>query len=431
MAEVFTLEDALEVLQDPDKACAGLDINGSGMDNASILKIIEALPTSQITSLDIGYADLGDLEAQALAAVLPKTQITWVSLAKNPINDAGAQALAAALPASKLEYLNLSDTQMGDAGAQAIATALPASLLKDLTLSETAVGDSGAQAIATALPVSPLEYLSLSYTKVGVIGVQAIAVALPGSPLVHLNLSHVSVSDAAVQMLAAVLPASQLTALLLGHEAIGGSGEMSDAGAQAFLDALPKTTVIMSVMPDNISIDLDLAIHETVRENKDKTIALSNAIIKNIPLSDEELEEFARLLPAVKASLTNKMDQAAVTEMLLRTIEPLCVHNPTAAKSCALKILPLNEACAWLADHDIVVDLTDFLNEDGRIPLDRYLCKGGFPAVFAQQDWWPDKNTAGKAFRSLPPEQQPFVYNMHQLSAELHKRKATIIHGVS
>ena len=73
-----------------------------------------SLPSTQLTSLDLGSNQIGDAGATAIAAILPSTQLTSLDLWYNQIGDVGATAIAAILPSTKLTSISLWNNQIGD-----------------------------------------------------------------------------------------------------------------------------------------------------------------------------------------------------------------------------------------------------------------------------------------------------------------------------
>ena len=91
-------------------------------------------PHDLTDTLGIRNLEIGNGEVKALAAALPSSQVTRLELNDNKIGEEGAIALAAALPNSQVTTLNLRYNSIGEEGARALAAALPNSQVTTLDL---------------------------------------------------------------------------------------------------------------------------------------------------------------------------------------------------------------------------------------------------------------------------------------------------------
>ncbi|KAF0695875.1 Aste57867_13333 [Aphanomyces stellatus] len=86
--------------------------------------LLEALPRSKVTHLDLSYCELDDQTLVALAPLLPPTRLELLVLDGNPITNAGVSALASAIRiSSTIQNLSLRDcTQITVEGILALVT---------------------------------------------------------------------------------------------------------------------------------------------------------------------------------------------------------------------------------------------------------------------------------------------------------------------
>lgn len=272
------------------------------------------------------------------------------------------EAAIAKLRDPRTRYLDLSGKNYGPDEAKLIAEALPGSSLKWLTLSKNPIGDEGAIAIANALPKCVVSRVSLSSCGIGDKGMEALREGLAASGVATLTLT--------------------------GHSA---------------------------------QISLAKACEAQVKENKSNVLNMLDKVIAGERLSSEDIVFCIRFANAALHFLTRqpyKLAPEVAQEKMLAVADQL-YSDGQDPKSFALHFLPLASAYAWLKTKDIPLTMSDFLNSDGSVPQDRFLCIGGMPALFAQVDLWQSSSQFNTALRRLPPEQKEHIPNAHTLSARL------------
>lgn len=394
-----SIDEALKQLRDP--TITEVDLRDSNFGDTEAERIAEALAESTVTKLTLYNNQIGDAGAKALSAALPKSSITTLYFDCNQIGDAGTAALAAVLPETSIDTLWIGDNQVGDAGAAALAAALPESSVTVLWLPENNIGAAGAEALAAALPVSSLTELTLNSNQIGDVGATALAMALPGSSLNELTL---------------------------------GDNHISDVGTEALTLALPKSSVAWLFLEDNDIEDYELDERRTEAYTANRILSekLASVLAENRALSAEDYAALPRMAPAVYDSLCEKHDMTPeqAQRALLEEAERL-LESGGDAIPLIVGIKPLSEARDWLKERDVTLTLSNFLNPDGTLPQDRFLCRGGIAALFAQEDWWHDKTTFRKALHSIPEEQRGILApNSHMIAAKL-SRGAVSATGVS
>lgn len=198
---------------------------------------------------------------------------------------------------SRLQLVKLLDCEIGDEGASTVARLLlggpaggPVSVgLRELSLSANRIGNKGAADLADALPrLDSLERLLLDRNCIGLVGAKALAARLPRSNVRELVLgSHLGgnpIGPLGIEALAGALDdllsraaadrATRLGALALEDCGIGekgaqalaknlpksalgvlsvARGDVTDAGAQAILDALPACMMSLDLAGNGLS----------------------------------------------------------------------------------------------------------------------------------------------------------------------------------
>ena len=187
-----------------------LNFSRQTLDDDSFAKIVGAVRSNAVVSLDLSRTRLNTQRAKELAEALKEnTTLQMLNLKWNGIGAAGAQWIAEALKENKtVQTLNLGSHEIGAEGARAIAAALEENrTLKELNLRWTQIGDAGAGAIADALLKNQsLQTLSLEGNGIGDAGAQWIAAALAkNTTLQMLNLKGNYIDDAGARALAAAL----------------------------------------------------------------------------------------------------------------------------------------------------------------------------------------------------------------------------------
>lgn len=88
-----------------------------------------------------------------------------------------------------------------------------------------------------------------------------------------------------------------------------------------------------------------------------------------------------------------------------------------------IRALPLNQALSWLEDRGIHLMAKDFLNDDGSVPQDRFMCLGGVKALFAAVESWESRKQVLTALNSIPEAQRRYIPNAHALLTHVSKKE--------
>lgn len=147
-------------------------------DDRKVFDILQLLPGSAVTSLNLDFTPISNENAHALAEVLPKTGITSLVLAGNYLRGEGISAIANVLSETVITTLDVFFNKIGKKGAFAIAKAIehPNSHLSTLLLTNVDFGLDELLDIAecVALSKSLTSFQLKDYMNFGVFQLRAI-----------------------------------------------------------------------------------------------------------------------------------------------------------------------------------------------------------------------------------------------------------------
>lgn len=155
----------------------------------------------QIKRLQMEYVKMTLDGAQHIISIVQINKLIHLSLFQCSLTHEMLLIILNDLPRSKLTLLDLRGSQINSTGAKAIAQTMQKSILKKLVLQSGKIGEEGAIAIAAALPHSELTKLDLTWCRIGDGGAEAIAAAMPQSKLVYLDLQSNHISDRSLSYL--------------------------------------------------------------------------------------------------------------------------------------------------------------------------------------------------------------------------------------
>ncbi|WPY00302.1 Leucine-rich repeats-containing protein [Candidatus Trichorickettsia mobilis] len=196
-----------------------LNVSVNHLGNPGTEALASALQLTKITDLDLHMNGIKDEGAQALAAVLPSTNITKLNISDNRFGTPGIVALAnaLALPSTQITDLDLHANYIMDEGAQALAAVLSSTNITKLNISDNRFGTPGTEALANALalPSTQITDLDLSMNYIKDQGAIALAAVLLSTNITKLNVSNNQLGTPGIVALAGVLPQTKITELIL------------------------------------------------------------------------------------------------------------------------------------------------------------------------------------------------------------------------
>jgi len=132
------------------------DVGDNSLQDASVLKLAQALPSSAVTALVLGRNAFGDEGGAAIARALPQTQIHTLHLDSTQIGDGTLDAFVSVLPnCPELVELHVDQTKVTDAGVLRLCQALPQSRIQLLDAGENNLSDGTIEAVEAVLSQMP------------------------------------------------------------------------------------------------------------------------------------------------------------------------------------------------------------------------------------------------------------------------------------
>lgn len=289
-AAVETLADLLTTCH-PEVDAIAFNLAGAAQHHT-----VKGTPVVALTPLRMSSQELvlrrcimGDLGTVAVCAFVRPwaARIQVIRLTECEIGDEGGVALAKLLvPAGPaLRELCLTNNYVADRGISEIAKALPmCDCLERLLLDRNNIGDEGAKALGEHLLRSNVQELTLGShlggNPIGEEGVEALAAILDdelpraaanrSGRLSSLNLEGCCVGDRGAQAIAAYLPKSAIMALSMAR------GNLDDIGAQAIIEALPKTCLSLDLSSNGLSDRSATAVAEVFYRIPQLAVSLAN-----------------------------------------------------------------------------------------------------------------------------------------------------------
>ncbi|XP_046881701.1 NACHT, LRR and PYD domains-containing protein 3-like isoform X3 [Hypomesus transpacificus] len=175
-----------------------------------LLRLLPVVKDSKTALLN--DCNLSERCCEALASALPSSDLTELDLSINNLGDSGMKLLSAGLgnPLCKLETLRLSGCHITEEGCASLSSALTsASFLRQLDLSNNDLKDAGMKVLSAGLgnPLCKLETLRLSGCQITEEGCASLGSALKSNPslLRDLDLSNSDLRDSGMKLLSAGL----------------------------------------------------------------------------------------------------------------------------------------------------------------------------------------------------------------------------------
>ncbi|XP_062339606.1 NACHT, LRR and PYD domains-containing protein 3-like isoform X1 [Osmerus eperlanus] len=186
-----------------------------------LLRLLPVVKDSKAALLN--DCNLSERCCEALASALPSSDLTQLDLSNNNLGDSGMKLLSAGLgnPLCKLETLRLSGCHITEEGCASLSSALKStSFLRQLELSNNDLKDAGMKLLSAGLgnPLCKLETLRLSGCHITEEGCASLSSALKSTSFLRqLELSNNDLKDAGMKLLSAGLgnPLCELDTLRL------------------------------------------------------------------------------------------------------------------------------------------------------------------------------------------------------------------------
>lgn len=286
-----------------------------------IINIMEAIPSSSITTLDFSHSRLSLEHIEAIIMRVSKgSLLRTLNLSNNKIGDGCVKIIASGIAQTSLTELILSWNKLKINDCKEIGQMLKCSPLTSINLSNNDMGDDEAVEIANGLEGSSLTRLDLSHNNIQVEGARAIAKKLKYSSLTDINLSNNNVGIEGAKCFAKALKKSSLSTLNLTSNDIKNQGLIHFANE---LESSPLTTLILSF-------------------NQISYVEISGAIAKLVTSSLTFLDLNGNYLKDEGAiEIAHNLKYSSLTSIILRNNRIGCAGVTEIARSLALVTPPL------------------------------------------------------------------------------------------
>ncbi|XP_062319079.1 NLR family CARD domain-containing protein 3-like isoform X2 [Osmerus eperlanus] len=197
------------VLLTSEKKMDVFDLKIYSRSEEGLLRLLPVVKDSKTALLN--DCNLSERCCEALASALPSSELTELDLSNNNLGDSGMKLLSAGLgnPLCKLETLRLSGCHITEEGCASLSSALKStSFLRQLELSNNDLKDAGMKLLSAGLgnPLCKLETLRLSGCHITEEGCASLGSVLKSTSFLRqLDLSNNDLKDAGMKLLSAGL----------------------------------------------------------------------------------------------------------------------------------------------------------------------------------------------------------------------------------
>ncbi|XP_067091733.1 NACHT, LRR and PYD domains-containing protein 14-like isoform X2 [Osmerus mordax] len=359
----FTQRSALFfVLLTSEEKMDVFDLKIYSRSEEGLLRLLPVVKDSKTALLN--DCNLSERCCEALASALPSSELTELDLSNNHLGDSGMNLLSAGLgnPLCKLETLRLSGCHITEEGCASLGSVLKStSFLRQLDLSNNDLKDAGMKLLSAGLgnPLCKLETLRLSGCHITEEGCACLGSVLKSTSFLRqLDLSNNDLKDAGMKLLSAGLgnPLCKLETLRLP------ALHLTEEGCASLASALKTNPSLLR--------DLDLSNSDL----KDSGMKLLSAVLEDplckletlrLPALHLTEEGCASLASALKTNpsllrdldLSNSALRDSDVKLLSAVlVNPLCKLETLRLSGCHIT----EEGCASLGS---VLKSTSFLRQ--------------------------------------------------------------------
>ncbi|XP_062340614.1 LOW QUALITY PROTEIN: NACHT, LRR and PYD domains-containing protein 12-like [Osmerus eperlanus] len=289
---------------------------------------------------------------EALASALPSSDLTELDLSNNNLGDSGMKLLSAGLrnPLCKLETLRLSGCHITEEGCASLSSTLKStSFLRHLELSNNDLKDAGMKLLSAGLgnPLCKLETLRLSGCHITEEGCASLSSALNSTSFLRqLDLSNNDLKDAGIKQLSAGLgkPLCKLETLRL-------SGcHIKEEGCASLASALKSNPVLRELHLSKCDLQiLDMKVFSSLQENP--VCKLESLRLSDCQITEEGCASLGSALKSNPSLLRDlNLSNSDLTDSGMKLLSAglgntLCKLETLRLSGCHIK----EEGCASLA----------------------------------------------------------------------------------
>lgn len=366
------------------------------------------------------YAQISGVIQNASDGILNMASPAWDELSDDEFSN-----LVRMLPGSAVDYIDLSVSKMTSDRLVELARVLPSTNVTNLQFRNATFEREALVALVQALPQSSITLLDLRDCKLGNEGIALLMPAIAASGVNQLNIARNNITAAGASTLSRYLPDSQLNFINLT------GNPLEEAGLHGLLSAIQVSAITSLEVDIQGAHEMHIRCREAAKKNDAKALKGLNKIIHPTnAFTAEDWQEAEKLLPAIMYNLAGQtVPRGTVIQETLLTCAEKAMQYGYDCRSFVLKLLPVKDALQWLTERGQEMTVESFLNDEGRIPQDRFICqKGalGLASIATELVHTPQEARQLRlAFAHLPQPVRASIPNMHSLSAKLSSFQST------